>query len=100
MKKPFLVLIVAMLVFSCNKNDIRRELPSSASKKMEQAYKFFNENANKLPAFEPGVVLVRFRDNVNQRAVPKKQILKRIYTKTMEKKGHNGFYKVMAAPGK
>ncbi len=94
MKKLFLVLIVAIGLSNCKKLDAPRELPSETSKATK--IEFFNEGVTKLPEYEPGVILVKFKDNNNQRAVSKATIstAKYRHNKAMEKSNDNGYYKV------
>jgi len=68
MKKLILVLIVAIGLSNCKKLDAPRELPSDTSKANNEIH-FFNEGVTKLPEYEPGVVLVKFKNNEFQKVL-------------------------------
>jgi hypothetical protein len=92
MKNLTLVLIGAMLVFSCNKEDAaNREVPSSTSKARE--IKFYSSNKS-IPNREKGVVLFKLKDNSSLQRVTGRVSTERIFTKAMERAKDNGFYKV------
>lgn len=95
MKKIILVLIVAIGLSNCKKLDAPRELPGDTSK-TSQKIEFFNEGVQKLPAFEPGIILVKFKDNNNQRSVSRAALstAKYRYTAAMKKANQHGYYKL------
>lgn len=96
MKKPFLVLIAAMSLTQCAKKDVDRAPLRDTSKARPRTEKLYNAGVQKLPAFEPGVILVKFKDNNNQRSVSKVAMSNAKYrhNEAMKKANQHGYYKL------
>jgi len=98
MKNLLLTTLIILCFFSCNKaKEDWSDIPQSKVVE-EKKYEFFNEGTAKKPSFEPGVVLFKLRDNNSLNKISASA--KHIYTKAMQRKGDNGFYKMIAQPGK
>jgi subtilisin family serine protease len=93
--KTIIVLIGAMMFFSCQKREEIRELPSNTSKASSgKEITFYNQNGKQTaPKHEKGAVLFKLKDNSALKRVAGRVATERIFTKAMERVGDRGFHK-------
>lgn len=92
MKKSILVVIGAMLMCACQKADVNRELQRAASKTKE--IKFFNEKEKLLPRTNGGIMFKPRTGSPLHKLVIERG-MQHVRTKTMERTGGQGYYKVL-----